>query len=362
MSRPPCGGWRRWSRAKRPRETYLQSSPKRRRGSCETEAVGLLRFERDGAATLVAQSHSALGHHLHSAPVSRWVARVSSSRVLEGPPTRVDDWSNTSGAVAGVAQAGCSLGVGQSDRRRRAAWGAMTATRAEPSRCRRRPTRRSAQFSDLAATAIANAAARTEVERLARRTGRAAAGGDPGRRGHGRRASCSPPSPRRSASCWMGTLRDDPLTTTTARSAQSPPGHRRRALRRCRSSGRPRRAIRRHVAGAGRPTGSDNWGGRPGPIGGIHPASSGSSSSAARSRWRDAGGALAVHSQSDQPPPASTESRLVSFTELVAHRHGQRRGARGGGAAGGGAGGAAASGDAGRRRSQAGRRLRRRRR
>ena len=73
------------------------------------------------------------------------------------------------------------------------------------------------------------------------------------------------------------------------------------------------------VAQAGRPIRVDDWAVVPGPIAafirelGVQSSVGGPISVEGR-LW----GALAVHSQSDQPLPASTESRLVSFTELVA--------------------------------------------
>ena len=73
------------------------------------------------------------------------------------------------------------------------------------------------------------------------------------------------------------------------------------------------------VAEAGGPLRVDRWSEIPGPMAalirelGIH-SSVGSPISVEGRLW----GALAVHSQSDQPLAAGTESRLVSFTELVA--------------------------------------------
>jgi signal transduction histidine kinase len=73
------------------------------------------------------------------------------------------------------------------------------------------------------------------------------------------------------------------------------------------------------VAEAGGPLRVERWSEVPGPMAalirelGIH-SSVGSPISVEGRLW----GALAVHSQSDQPLPAGTESGLVSFTELVA--------------------------------------------
>ena len=90
------------------------------------------------------------------------------ARVLgDGRPCRIDDYSTTTGAMAergrrhGIrSAAGCPIVVGGRT------WGAIAIARYDAVPIRAGAERRIAQFADLAATAIANAAARAEVERL----------------------------------------------------------------------------------------------------------------------------------------------------------------------------------------------------
>ena len=90
------------------------------------------------------------------------------ARVLgDGRPSRIDDYSTTMGTMAergrrhGIrSAAGCPIVVGGRT------WGAIAIARYDAVPIRAGAERRIAQFADLAATAIANAAARAEVERL----------------------------------------------------------------------------------------------------------------------------------------------------------------------------------------------------
>ena len=329
-----------------------------------TEAVGLLRFERDGAATLVAQSHTPwdpppLGTRF---PLDGENLVVSLHRT--GQATRVDDWSNASGAVAGMAD---MLGVRSSVATPIAVegrlWGTIIATTSQSEPLPAETETRLGRFSDLVATAIANAAARTEVERLLdeqaalRRVATLVA------------EDMAPSELFAAVTEEVGKLLDGDLSgmirynddgTVSPVAAWAAAGE----LSPLPSSwptqeGDPATMV----AQAGRPIRVDDWAAVPGPIAafirelGVQSSVGGPISVEGR-LW----GALAVHSQSDQPLPASTESRLVSFTELVATAmaNAEARGeverlARG-------AGGAAARGDARRRRSHACRGLRRRRR
>jgi GAF domain-containing protein len=134
----------------------------------ETEAVGLLRFECDATATLVAQSHTPwdpppLGSRftLDGANAIAEVARTG--RVARG-----DDWANATGAVAAMASV---LGVRSLvatpivvDGR---CWGTLIAATSRRAPLPGDTERRMEQFAGLVATAIANAEARAEVSRLA---------------------------------------------------------------------------------------------------------------------------------------------------------------------------------------------------
>jgi GAF domain-containing protein len=126
---------------------------------------GLFRDEGDGTASIIA----AWGPGMSAGfPVGTRLPvdgeDVTASVLREGRPCRIDDYSDATGAVAqrarehGIGSAvGCPVVV------RGRIWGAMFD--AEP--CPPETETRIAQFADLVATAIANAEARAEVERLA---------------------------------------------------------------------------------------------------------------------------------------------------------------------------------------------------
>jgi PAS domain S-box-containing protein len=134
-----------------------------------TEGVGMLRFdEAEGAAVLLAQSDTP------------WEPIPSGTRfTLDGDnvvtavfrteeASRLDDWSNATGSAAAMAQ---TLGIRSSVATpivvEGGLWGTLVAVtrQAEPLPADTEP--RMAEFTKLVATAISNAEARTEVERLA---------------------------------------------------------------------------------------------------------------------------------------------------------------------------------------------------
>ena len=93
---------------------------------------------------------------------------VIASVLREGRPCRIGDYSAATGTIAervhtlGVRSAvGCPIVVGSR------IWGAMAAARYEDEAFPPETETRMAQFADLVATAVANAEARAEVERLA---------------------------------------------------------------------------------------------------------------------------------------------------------------------------------------------------
>ena len=93
---------------------------------------------------------------------------VIPSVLREGRPCRIGDYSAATGAIAQRAReaglrsaVGCPLVVGER------VWGAMSAARHVAEAFPPETEARMAQFADLVATAIANAEARREVERLA---------------------------------------------------------------------------------------------------------------------------------------------------------------------------------------------------
>src|SRR4051794_12253806 len=125
--------------------------------------------EGDGTATVVAVSGERLSTGVQLG--SRWPVDgdgVIASVLREGRPVQLADNTRTQGAIAkrarelGIrAAAGCAIVVGER------VWGAMSAVRYEPGAFPPGTEWSLAQFADLAATAIANAEARAQVERLA---------------------------------------------------------------------------------------------------------------------------------------------------------------------------------------------------
>src|SRR3954468_660326 len=130
----------------------------------------VFRDEGDGTATMVAVSGAALRAGVQVG--SRWPldgTGIIASVLRERRPYRLGDYSTATGAIAedarerlGIRSAvGCPIVV------RGRVWGALAAARYEPHAFPPESERWVAQFAELAATAIVNAEARTEVERLA---------------------------------------------------------------------------------------------------------------------------------------------------------------------------------------------------
>jgi signal transduction histidine kinase len=130
----------------------------------------IFRDEGDGTATMVAVSGAALSAGVQVG--SRWPldgTGIIASVLREGRPYRLGDYSAATGAIAEDARerldirsaVGCPIVV------RGRVWGALAAARYESHAFPPESERWVAQFAELAATAIVNAEARTEVERLA---------------------------------------------------------------------------------------------------------------------------------------------------------------------------------------------------
>ena len=134
----------------------------------ETEAVGLLRFEADGTATLVAQSRTpwdppALGTRF-ALDGENAIAEV----VRTGRVARADDWQNATGAIAAMATVlGVRSLVATPIVVEGRPWGTLIAATSQGEPLPSDTERRVEQFAGLIATAIANAQAREELSRLA---------------------------------------------------------------------------------------------------------------------------------------------------------------------------------------------------
>jgi GAF domain-containing protein len=93
---------------------------------------------------------------------------VTASVLREGRPCRLDDYSTAAGTIARRAREhGIGAAVGCPIRVRGGIWGVLVVARFDPAPLPPEAETRIAQFAELVATAIANAEARAEVERLA---------------------------------------------------------------------------------------------------------------------------------------------------------------------------------------------------
>jgi signal transduction histidine kinase len=139
------------------------------RNVLHTQGCGLIRDEGDGTARVVAARGAVIAS---SFPLGTTIPiggdSVTAVVVREGRPHRIDDYTLASAEVAegarqrGVRSAvGCPIVVGDQ------VWGAIVVATSGDEPCPPDTERRLAQFADLAATAVANAQARADVERLA---------------------------------------------------------------------------------------------------------------------------------------------------------------------------------------------------
>jgi PAS domain S-box-containing protein len=135
--------------------------------SLASGAVGMLRFEPEGTATLVAQSDAPwdpppLGTRF-ALDGENVVATVSRTRKA----VRLDDWANATGAVAQMARVlGIRSSVATPIVVEGQLWGTMIAVSDETEPLPADTESRLGQFTELVATAIANAEARAQVSRL----------------------------------------------------------------------------------------------------------------------------------------------------------------------------------------------------
>ena len=133
-----------------------------------TEAVGLLRFESDSTATLVAQSDTPWDPPPLGTRFRLDGENLVTSLHRTGQAARLDEWTNATGEVSAMADV---LGVRSSVATpivvEGRLWGTMIATTNQPEPLPPDTEARLERFADLVATAIANAEAREAIERLA---------------------------------------------------------------------------------------------------------------------------------------------------------------------------------------------------
>ena len=130
----------------------------------DVEAVGILRFEPDGTATLVAQSDTPwdpppLGtrFRLEGENVVTAVFRTREA-------ARLDDWATATGPVSDMARVlGIRSGVATPIVVEGRLWGTLIAVTSQSEPIPRETDSRIGEFTELVATAIANAGARDEL-------------------------------------------------------------------------------------------------------------------------------------------------------------------------------------------------------
>jgi GAF domain-containing protein len=133
-----------------------------------SEAVGLLRFEPDKTATLVAQSDTPWP----PPPLGTRFTLDGENLVTEvfrtGQVARADDWAKSTGAVAAMASAlGVRSAVAFPVVVEGRLWGTSIAATSQEEPLPKATESRLGQFTGLVATAIANAQARAELSQLA---------------------------------------------------------------------------------------------------------------------------------------------------------------------------------------------------
>jgi GAF domain-containing protein len=134
----------------------------------ECEAVGLLRFEPDGTATLVAQSDTPWDPPPLGTRFTLDGENVVTRLARTGEVARADDWSDSTGSVAAMASVlGVRSAVASPVVVEGALWGTIIVATSRSKPLPAETESRIAQFTGLVATAIANAEARSELSRLA---------------------------------------------------------------------------------------------------------------------------------------------------------------------------------------------------
>ena len=134
----------------------------------EADVANVLRFEEDGSATVVG-GHGDPALHL---PIGARLAVVGEGVVVSvlrtGRPARADRFSGPPGSVGDtLRRAGVRTGSGSPIIVEGRLWGAVIAARARPEPLTPAAERRISAFTELVATAIANAQARVELRTVA---------------------------------------------------------------------------------------------------------------------------------------------------------------------------------------------------
>ncbi|HUA44575.1 MAG TPA: GAF domain-containing protein [Solirubrobacteraceae bacterium] len=136
-------------------------------GILDTEAVGMLRFESDGTATLVAQSRTPWDPPPLGTRLTLEGENILALVLRTGQIARFDDWADATGAVAAMAR---GLGIRSSVAApiivEGRLWGAMIAVTSRSEPLPAATESRIGDFTELVATAVANAEARGALSAL----------------------------------------------------------------------------------------------------------------------------------------------------------------------------------------------------
>jgi signal transduction histidine kinase len=286
----------------------------------EADVANVLRFEEDGSATVI-------GGHGDPAllpPIGARLAVAGEGVVVAvlrtGRSARADRFCGPPGSAGDTfRRAGVRTGSGSPIIVEGRLWGAVVAARARPEPLTSAAERRISAFTELVATAIANAQARVELRAVAdeqaalRRVATLVARAVPPAEVF---AAVAEEVGRLLSVDLMVLARYDPEDVFTVLGAWSPTGD-------TPAIGLPRPLARRGVTARVRETG------RPArvdfDVDGRNPAPPSAVKLGIRSAFGApiniegrAWGVAIVASTSDEPPPPETEERLAAFTELVA--------------------------------------------
>src|SRR4051794_21472474 len=133
----------------------------------DVEAVGMLRFEPDGTATLVAQSDTPWDPPPLGTRFTLEGDNVVTAVYRTREAARLDDWAKATGPVAAMARVlGIRSSVATPIVVEGRLWGTLMAVTSQSEPLPRETDSRIGEFTELVATAIANAGARDELSRL----------------------------------------------------------------------------------------------------------------------------------------------------------------------------------------------------
>src|SRR4051794_25982468 len=133
----------------------------------DVEAVGLLRFEPDGVATLVAQSDTPWDPPPLGTRFTLEGENVVTAVLRTREAARLDDWTKATGPVAEMASVlGIRSSVATPIVVEGVLWGTLIAVTSQSEPIPPETDSRIGEFTELVATAIANAEARDELSRL----------------------------------------------------------------------------------------------------------------------------------------------------------------------------------------------------